>query len=53
MQLTPPGGGVSSPPGNRLANEPEYSAYVSLAYDFQLFDYDATARLDGYKVDES
>ena len=46
-------GGAAIPPGNRLANAPEHSAYVALAYDFQLFGYDATARLDGYKVAES
>ena len=46
-------GGAAIPPGNRLANAPEHSAYVALAYDFQLFGYDATARLDGYAVDES
>ena len=46
-------GGAAIPPGNRMANAPKHSAYVALAYDFQLFGYDATARLDGYKVAES
>ncbi|MDC0067637.1 TonB-dependent receptor [Gammaproteobacteria bacterium] len=45
--------GVAVTPGNRLANAPKYSAYLALTYDFQLFGYDATARLDSYAVDES
>ena len=46
-------GGAAIAPGNRMANAPEFSAYVALAYDFELLGYDATARLDGYAVDES
>jgi outer membrane receptor protein involved in Fe transport len=46
-------GGVAIEPGNRLANAPKFSAYAALAYDFQLFGYDATARGDFYAIDES
>ncbi len=46
-------GGVNIEPGNRLANAPEYSAYVALMMDFQLGGFDATARIDGYAIAES
>ena len=46
-------GGVDIQPGNRLANAPEYSAYVSAVYDFQLGNFNSQARLDGYAVAES
>jgi outer membrane receptor protein involved in Fe transport len=45
--------GVEITPGNRLANAPKYSGYVSLAYDFNLAGLNATARADGYWVAES
>ncbi|XOV86362.1 MAG: TonB-dependent receptor [Pseudomonadota bacterium] len=45
--------GVEIRPGNRLANAPKYSGYMSLAYDFQLMGIDATARADAYAVAES
>lgn len=45
--------GVEIRPGNRLANAPEYSAYASLAYDFNIGSLDASARIDGYWVAES
>ena len=46
-------GGVDIQPGNRLANAPEYSAYVSAVYDFQFGNFNSQARLDGYAVAES
>lgn len=46
-------GGVNIEDGNRLANAPKYSAYGSLAYDFQFAGVNATARMDYYAVDES
>ena len=46
-------GGVAIEPGNRLANAPEFSAYVALVYDFQFAGFDSQARLDGYAVAES
>lgn len=45
--------GVEITPGNRLANAPKYSGYASLAYDFVLAGFDASARADGYWVAES
>ena len=45
-------GGVNIEPGNRLDNAPKYSFYASLVYDFELAGFDATARADGYIVDE-
>ncbi len=46
-------GGVAIQPGNRLANAPKYSAYGSLAYDFELFGLDAMARVDTYVIAKS
>jgi len=46
-------GGVAIEPGNRLANAPKYSAYASLAYSFELFGLDASARGDAYAIAES
>ncbi len=37
-------------PGARMSNAPEYSYYASLAYDFELFGMNATARADTYGV---
>ena len=45
--------GVDIQPGNRLANAPEYSAYIALVYDFQIGGFDANARADAYAIDES
>ena len=45
--------GVDIQPGNRLANAPEYSQYLAIAYDFGLGNFNATARLDAYWVGES
>jgi iron complex outermembrane recepter protein len=46
-------GGVAIQPGNRLANAPKYSAYGSLAYSFDLYGMDASARADAYIIAES
>ena len=40
-------------PGTRMSNAPEYSYYASLAYDFDLFGMNATARADTYGVASS
>ena len=45
--------GVDIQPGNRLANAPEYSQYLGVAYDFGLGNFNATARVDAYWVGES
>ena len=45
--------GVDIEPGNRLANAPEYSQYIAVAYDFRVGNFDATARVDAYWVGES
>ena len=37
-------------PGARMRNSPEYSYYASLAYDFELFGMNATARADTYGI---
>ena len=37
-------------PGARMRNAPEYSYYASLAYDFELFGMNATARADTYGI---
>ena len=37
-------------PGARMANAPEYSYNASLAYDFELFGMNATARADTYGI---
>ena len=46
------GNTVDVVPGNRIPASPEVSGYASLAYDFQLAGYNATARVDGYLVTE-
>ena len=40
-------------PGARMSNAPEDSYYASLAYDFELFGMNATARADTYYVPTS
>ena len=45
--------GVDIQPGNRLANAPEFSQYLAVAYDFPLGNFNATARVDAYWVGES
>ena len=40
-------------PGTRMSNAPEDSYYASLAYDFDLFGMNATARADTYGVASS
>ena len=40
-------------PGTRMSNAPEDSYYASLAYDFELFGMNATARADTYGVPTS
>ena len=40
-------------PGARVANAPEYSYNASLAYDFELFGMNATARADTYGIASS
>ena len=40
-------------PGTRMSNAPDDSYYASLAYDFDLFGMNATARVDTYGVAES
>ena len=39
--------------GSRMSNAPDHSYYASLAYDFELFGMNATARVDTYGVDSS
>ena len=39
--------------GTRMTNAPEYSYYASLAYDFELFGMNATARADTYGIASS
>ena len=45
--------GVGITPGTRMSNAPDDSYYASLAYDFDLFGMNATARVDTYGVAES
>ena len=40
-------------PGARMSNAPEYSYNASLAYDFELFGMNATARADTYGIASS
>lgn len=41
-------GGAAFEPGSRLTNAPKYTAYASLAWNFDLAGLDATLRADGY-----
>lgn len=43
---------VGVQPGNRLPASPEFTGYASLAYDFDLGGFDATAAADAYTVTE-